>query len=548
MSLVSRIDELSGSARVRRAWFVFACVVFIGLIVIPAIFVVTKLATDWDLVDLVWNDPGIRGTILTAVFNSFSIALIVTIIDVIVGLPMAWILVRKEFKGKKWLDTLLDMPLAFPTAVLGISVVMFWMAPEGVTIPGLGIDMSPYMMLIMLHILFTYPYMVRSLSAILEQIEPNYETAGMTLGASKWTAFRTITMPLFRAGLATGFILCFARSLSETGGTYIALSMMGVDSTFFTGPSFISWLKSDGSIYTSDEMMGAQILISVIMIVLALILLMVAKRIINGFRFPMQKVWPELGRKVSRGALPKTKDFLAIAFLAVVVLLPAFYIFLYLTQPIPDMDYGTLLYSIGMSFLVAGVAVAVDIVIGVPMAMYIARHKNGRLGQALDGLVNVPLIIPTTALGFSLYLFWGGFGLGSSYDLLLVILGHISFTYPLVVRNLVGAIEEVDLAYEEVAMTLGAKPFQAFRKVLFPIVKSAVIAGGILAFTRSLGETGATLSISSDLNTVPIYITNLVQDHMYAEAAVCSIVLIAICFVIMLVLRLVTSGGSKRDA
>ena len=194
---------MSGSRKVRDSWFVFACAVFIFIIVVPSIFVVTKLVTDWGVVDQVMNNGAIMDTILSAVYNSFSIALIVTIIDVIVGLPMAWIMIRKDFAGKKWLDTLLDMPLAFPTAVLGISVLMFWTCPEGIAIPGLGLNLSPYAMMILLHILFTYPYMVRSLSAILEQIEPNYETAGMTLGASRWTAFRTITLPLFRAGLAT---------------------------------------------------------------------------------------------------------------------------------------------------------------------------------------------------------------------------------------------------------------------------------------------------------------------------------------------------------
>ena len=553
MSLLKRIDELSGSSKVRKAWFSFACAIFLVVIVIPSIFVVTNLVTDWDLVSMVAQDEAIRSTIIGAVANSFSIALIVTVIDILVGLPMAWIMVRKDFSGKKWLDTLLDMPLAFPTAVLGISVVMFWVAPEGVNIPGLGLNLSPYMLLVLLHILFTYPYMVRSLSAILEQIDPNYETAAMTLGASRWTAVRTITIPLFRAGLATGFILCFARSLSETGGTYIALSMMDVKSSFFTGPSFISWLKDTepgggALMYSSDEMMGAQILISVVMIVLALILLIVVRRLIARFHFPMDKVWPELGRKVSRGALPKAKDFVTIAFLIVVVLLPAFYIFMYLAEPASDIDYGGLLGSIGISFLVAGVAVVVDILIGIPMAMYIARHKGQKLGQLLDSVVNVPLIIPTTALGVSLALFWGSLGLDSTFALLLVILGHISFTYPLVVRNLVGAIEEVDPAYEEVAMTLGAKPFQAFRKVLFPIVKSAVIAGGILAFTRSLGETGATLAISPTMNTVPVYITNLVNQHAYSEAAMCSIVLILICFVIIFGLRMITNRRSRRNA
>lgn len=522
--------------------------VFLAIIVIPAIFVVTKVFTEWDLVNGVLNDPATMDVIEGAVWNSFSIAFIVTIIDILVGLPMAWIMVRRDFKGKRWLDTLLDMPLAFPTAVLGISVVMFWGAPDGVTIPGLGIDLSPYAMLVLLHIIFTYPYMVRSLSGILEQIDINYETAAMTLGASKWTAVRTITLPLFRAGLATGFILCFARSLSETGGTYIALTMMGVESTFFTGPSFISWLKSSTAAVDSGDYMGAMILISVIMIVLALILLVVVRWLIRRFRIPSEKVWPTLGRRVSRGPLPKAKDVLTVGFLAIVVLLPSFYIFMYLTEPIPAIDYGTLLSSTATSFLVAGVAVLADLILGIPLSMYIARHRNGRVAGILDSLVNVPLIIPTTALGFSLALFWGSFGAGDGAALLLVILGHISFTYPLVVRNLVGAIEEVDPDCEEVAMTLGAKPFQAFRKVLIPIIKTSIVAGCILAFTRSLGETGATIAISSDVNTVPVYITNLVSAGQYTEAAMCSIILIAICFVLMMAVRALTHRRQGRDA
>lgn len=545
MSLMKRVDELSGNPKVRSAWLRFAIVVFAVIIVIPSVFVVTKLVTDYDVVSETLGNDAMMDLIIGAIGNSFSLAFIVTLIDIVVGLPMAWIMVRRDFKGKGFLDTLLDIPLAFPTAVLGLSIVMFWGAPDGIPIPGLGLIISPYSMMVMLHILFTYPYMVRSLSGILEQIDPNYETAAMTLGASRWTAVRTITLPLFRAGLATGFILCFARSLSETGGTYIALAIMGYEDSFFTGPTFISAAKD---MFPTDYM-GAMIVISVVMIVLALLMLVAVNRIIKGFKIPMKKVWPQIGRRVSRGALPKVKNGVAIAFLVLIVLLPAFYIFSYLTQPLPETDWGMLLSSIGMSFLIAGLALVFDIVFGIPVAMYIARHRNSRKGEMLDSLVNVPLIIPTTALGFSLAMFWGSFGIGDSAAVLLCILGHASFTYPLVVRNIMGAIEEVDPSYEEVAMTLGAKPFQAFRKILLPIVKSSVIAGGILAFTRSLGETGATLSISSSVNTVPIYITNLVKAGDYHQAALCSMVLIVICFMLMMAVRALTANRRKgRDA
>jgi len=541
MFLFKWINEISNKDRYRKAWFVIACLVFIIIIVIPAIFVVFKMFTEWNIVSAVFSDPQMMSAIKGALWNSFSIAAIVTTIDILAGIPMAWILVRKQFRGKKYLDTLMDMPLAFPTAVLGISVVMLWGAPAGVSIPGTGLVASPYIMIILLHIIFSYPYMVRSLSAILEQIEPNYETAAMTLSASRFTAVRTITLPLFRAGLATGTILCFARSLSETGGTNIALTMMGVNTTFFTGPTFIAFTNSGT---------GPTTLISVLMIVLALILLVIVKLLIMRFKIPIKKVWPKFGRIVSRGAVPKLKDAFSIAFLAVIVLLPSFYIFAYLTQPIAHIDYVMLLSSIGISFMIAGIAVAFNIIFGIPLALYIARNRNTKLGNILDSLVNVPLIIPTTALGLSLGLFWGSMHVGGSMSILLVILGHISFTFPLIVRNIIGAVEEVDPSYEEVAMTLGAKPFQAFSKVLMPIVKSSIIAGAILAFTRSLGETGATQAIGNaigtQVNTVPIYITNLIKAHNYPEAALCSIILILICFVLIFMVRVILSRGEHN--
>jgi len=541
MSLFRRINEISESKRSRKVWFGFVCLIFILLIIIPSIFVIFKMFTEWGLVTDVFNDPGKMSVIKGALWNSFSIAGIVTIIDIVVGIPMAWILVRKPFKGKKYLDTLMDMPLAFPTAVLGISVVMFWGAPDGIDIPGLGLNLSPYVMLILLHIIFTYPYMVRSLSAILEQIEPNYETAAMTLSASRFTAVRTITLPLFRAGLVTGTILCFARSLSETGGTFIALDMMNVESTFFTGPTFIAFEKMGGGDAT-----GAMILISVLMIILALVLLVIVNVMMKRLKIPIRRVWPKFGRILSRGAIPKLKDVFSIAFLILIVLLPSFYIFMYMTQPIASIDYGMLLYSSGISFLVAGVAVAFDIIFGIPVALYIARKGNTVVGKILDNLVNVPLIIPTTALGFSLALFWGSIYAGDALGLLMVIMGHIAFTFPLVVRNITGAVEEVDASYEEVSMTLGAKPFQAFSKVLMPIIKSSIIAGAILAFTRSLGETGATLAISDSVKTVPIYIMDLINKGLYSEAALCSIILIVICFVLMFAVRMVLNRGERN--
>jgi ABC-type spermidine/putrescine transport system permease subunit II len=126
--------------------------------------------------------------------------------------------------------------------------------------------------------------------------------------------------------------------------------------------------------------------------------------------------------------------------------------------------------------------------------------------------------------------------------MLLVILAHIAFTYPLVVRNVTGAVEEVDPAFEETARTLGAKPIQAFRRVLLPMIKSSILAGAIMAFTRSLGETGATRAVVSNANTAPNFIVTLITKAPkdFYSAALACIILIAISYVLMLGLRYFT--------
>jgi ABC-type sulfate transport system permease component len=119
-------------------------------------------------------------------------------------------------------------------------------------------------------------------------------------------------------------------------------------------------------------------------------------------------------------------------------------------------------------------------------------------------------------------------------------MAHVAFTYPLVVRNVAGAIEEIDPSYEETARTLGAKPIQAFRRVLYPMIKSSILAGSIMAFTRSLGETGATQAVVSEALTAPVYIVELVKGQEYYLAGLACIALISVSYAAMLLLRYLT--------
>jgi ABC-type sulfate transport system permease component len=127
MNLRDQVVEIISRKGFRKGWTLFIIAFFLFFVVIPTIYVVTYAFTDWSAIDAnVLNDPATMSTIISAIVVSFEIATVVTIIDILAGLPVAWILVRKEFRGKQLLDTLIDMPLAVPTAALGFSAAVFW--------------------------------------------------------------------------------------------------------------------------------------------------------------------------------------------------------------------------------------------------------------------------------------------------------------------------------------------------------------------------------------------------------------------------------------
>ena len=185
---------------------------FFVIILGPTIFVFSAVFLSWDEVVLtVFNDPiagDVRWQIMrTALIRSFQIASIATVVNILIGLPMAILIARYQFKGKEILDTLVDLPMAVPTAALGFSIFLFWGSRSGISVLfGLeaGLLSRGPILIILAHIAFTYPYIVRSLKAVILGIDKTYEDAAKTLGASGFTTWRTISMPLMKEGLIAG--------------------------------------------------------------------------------------------------------------------------------------------------------------------------------------------------------------------------------------------------------------------------------------------------------------------------------------------------------
>ncbi len=151
-------------------------------------------------------------------------AVITTLINIVVGTLTAYVIVRYEFKGREWLNAMIDIPFAIPTLVTGVMLVVLygpqrtlgaWLESNGVQV----IFATPGIILALL--LVTYPFVIRAVQPVLMELDKAQEEAAYTMGASKWTTFRTIILPTITPAITTGALLSFARALGEFGSIII---------------------------------------------------------------------------------------------------------------------------------------------------------------------------------------------------------------------------------------------------------------------------------------------------------------------------------------
>jgi sulfate transport system permease protein len=160
---------------------------------------------------------------------SFGASFLAALINLVFGLLVAWVLVRYQFWGKRFVDALVDLPFALPTAVAGIALTAIyapngwigqWFAPLGIKIAYTRLGVLVALTFIGL------PFIVRTVQPVLEDFDLEIEESAASLGANRWQTFWRVTLPMLRPALLTGFTLAFARALGEYGSVvFIAGNM-----------------------------------------------------------------------------------------------------------------------------------------------------------------------------------------------------------------------------------------------------------------------------------------------------------------------------------
>ena len=538
------LERVSANPDVIRVVYSIAVLFFLLIVITPAVAgIVAQMLSLPSL--------ALSSDVLTrmkgAVSWSFMIGLVVSSLDVLAGIPLAWLIVRRRGHWATILDSLADIPFVVPTVALGFSILEFWSTPTGISqLFGYSSIVTPGSTLIMLlHFAFSFPVIVRVMVGEFLNYRETYEVAARTLGASAFTAVRTVTLPILRPGILAAFLLALARSLSETGATIV------VAGTFENGTVFIS--NARGSGLTSAVVVASLILIASSLVVFALI-----KVIAPRIRIAPLRVWPSFERKLGRSPVVAARNAISITIFLVFVLFPCLFIAL---PAIMAVESGTATEAIAgagpwrtfwssmlLSYMIAVLTTIVNIVSGLPMAILIARNRYGtRITRVVDTLVDLPIIVPSLALGVSLNFFWSN--MGSLPEFWVIVLAHTTITYSYFVRTMTASIQEVQSELEDAAKTLGAFPLRIFRKITLPLTKYALLSGAILVFTRSVDETGATSAVSKTLKTAPILLVSWIKGTVSVtppERALGVGFLVLTSFLALVVLRLIAIRQPSR--
>ena len=456
--------------------------------------------------------------------NSFLLACLTTFLVILVTLPMAVINTRYEFKGQSLLGILLLIPLILPPFVGALSIKRF-LGQFGIfnaLLEWLGImDFSQqlppdwlgsgFWVVAILQVLHLFPIMYLNLSACLANIDPAYSQAARNMGASGFTAFRKITLPLLRPGLFAGGSIVFIWAFTDIGTPLIV------------GYEELAAVKIFKDLARAD-VSGRTYSLVLVMLTLA-VLFYVVGRFFIGRTAAAESAKASIasaGQKLStRGTLLVWLFFgviIALASLPHIGVIVTAFSGQWIKSILPQswtLDHLLFIMNqpetrrcIFNSFIYAGTSTIVDLLIGCAAAWMIVR-RNLRGSQVLDMTLMLPLAVPGVILaaGYIAMTAPGSFlePIGPMRNpFLIIVIAYSIRRVPFVVRGVSAGLQQIPESLEQAARNLGAGALKAVFVVTIPLLLANLIAAGLLTFSFAMLEVSDSLVLAQLPEHFPI--------------------------------------------
>ncbi len=460
----------------------------------------------WELgaVSDVLGDPHLRGVLWFTLWQAAAS----TVLTLALALPAAHVLARYEIRGRRIVQAVVTVPFVLPTVVVGAAFVAL-LGPRS----PIGLDLHGTVWAILLaHAFFNHAVVVRTVGGLWELLDPRAEEAARVLGASPWTAVRTVTLPALRPAIASAALITFLFTFTSFG----VVRLLG-------GPAN-STLELEIYRQTADLLnLPVASVLALLQLTAVGTLLVVQGRLARRWTRTGVALRPGMRRRPSgwREQLWVRGNLVVLAVLLVtplVVLVERSFRTgdgwgLAAWRALGDRGRSTGLFvppaeALLNSLRFAAVATVLAVVLGGMAAAALAR-STGRAGRTLDAVLLLPLGTSAVTVGFGFLI-----ALDEPIDLRaspwLVPLAQAVVALPFVVRTMTPVLRSIDGRLREVAAVLGASPARVWREVDLPLVARAVLVSAGFAFAISLGEFGATTVIArADRPTVPVAIDRL---------------------------------------
>jgi iron(III) transport system permease protein len=455
----------------------------------------------------------------TPLGHSFTVSTGATLLSLLIGGSLAWLVVRTDMPGRKLVNQLALIPYIMPSWTLAQAWLVFFKSTNfsGGT-PGLYeflVGQAPPTWLsygpvpiIICSALHYYTFFFLFVSAALMSIDSSLEEAGDLMGASRWRILRKITLPLVVPAILSGFIMTFSKVLGTFGGPNI----LGTPVRYYVVATMIR-----GSMGVGDKADG--FVLAIVLILFSVITIWVNQKLI-GTRKSYETIGGR-GFMAQLSKLGKAKNFMfvtAIIFQLLVIIIPLV-LLIWSSLMLQDGNYsvsnlslqhwigerGTIynhgepgvlrnpkIYQTAWNSIRLSLWTAFfTALLGVLLGYAIVKGRGTRLSKLVEQLAYIPYVIPGIAFGaVYIAMFIKPLGpipaLYGTFALLVVV--SVAKHIPYSSRSGVSAMMQVGRELEEAAAVSGADVWQRFRRVIFPLTSSGFVAGFLLTFITTMRE------------------------------------------------------------
>ncbi|MEM4782445.1 MAG: iron ABC transporter permease [Halalkalicoccus sp.] len=513
------------SERVRSAdWRMIALVVLsatVAVLVASPMFWLVREATTVEPGRAYALIVSSRTALITA--NSLALMVAVTVFSILLGVPLAVLTTRTDLPYPRIWTVVAALPLVIPSYIGAIAFVsMFGSGGEidsllGMTIPRVD-GLSGAIFIITL---YTYPYVFLTTRAALLSMDSSLIEAARTLDAGRLDAFRRVTLPQIRPGIAAGALLAALYAVSDFGTPAF------MQANVFT--STIYW-EFSGFAVEYAALLALQ-LIAIVAVVLVIEAGIGRDEDASGATKGGNPVrlghwrWPAMGVVSALGILT----------LVVPVAVFASWLVRSVGDPIPSLEFQwTFAFN---SVYLAVLAAVAACAFALPVAYYSGR-VNSLLSRVLERVTYVGFAVPGIVIGLAL-VFLGTRTLPSLYrqGVWLLVFAYVVRFLPQAVGTVRSSVLQIDDATIEAARTLDAGPIETFRRVTLPLIMPGVIAGGVLVFLTTMKELPMTLMLQPiGMETLVMVIWNAQAALAYRYAAIPAFILVLVSGLTMIVL------------